>query len=116
MRNSKTRRTLTEELENYRKLNLLGNGQNLIRNIAFKSKTGEAAGKCAQLRRNYDQIRYVEISRMAEKETVESSWVRSKIQNLEDYNEEESIIISAELEFKILDQLVNELILDLEIF
>lgn len=103
MRNSKTRRTLTEELENYRKLNLMGN---LIRNIAFKSKTTAAAGKCVQLRN-------VEMSRMAEKETVESSWVGSKIQNLEDYNEEEIIIISAELEFKILDQLVNELVLDL---
>lgn len=104
MRNSKTRRTLTEELENYRKLNLTGN---LIRNIGFKSKTtAAAAGKCVQLRN-------VEMSRMAEKETVESSWVGSKIQKLEDYNEEEITIISAELEFKILDQLVNELVLDL---
>ncbi|KAL3530891.1 hypothetical protein ACH5RR_010213 [Cinchona calisaya] len=104
--NSKSRRTLKEELDNYRKLNQC-NDRSLTSNYASCSNEG----KCVQSRKNEcDGHNYVdmwvEICKMAERDTIESNWMLNKdIQKFEDNK-----LISGEFEIQIFDELLADFV------
>ena len=110
--NSKSRRTLTEELENYRKLNHQYVDKSLTSNASGKSRT-RSEGKCVELRKN-DRGRqnnsanmWGEICELAEKDTIRSNWIplSKEIQKFEGYRE-----ISGEFEIQIFEELLGELV------
>ncbi|KAL3518054.1 hypothetical protein ACH5RR_020643 [Cinchona calisaya] len=104
--NSKSRRTLTEELENYK---------SLIGNASCKSRNSSGC-KCAELSKNghgrdsnnnNNVEMWGEICKIAERDTIQSNWIllNKEIQKFEDYKE-----IGGEFEIQIFEELMGELV------
>lgn len=113
--NSKSRRTLSEELENYRKLNHQCNDNGCISIAAScKSRTIFEVTNVELRKDDHGSPTYVqmweEMCKVAGRNIIQSNWmVQNKdIQKFEDYKE-----ISGEFEMQILDELLGEVVAQL---
>ncbi|OIT27530.1 PREDICTED: uncharacterized protein LOC109213819 [Nicotiana attenuata] len=101
---SRSRRTLTEELENYRKLKLTAGDNNGVEAKKSERICAESWKKEYKHSENCVQI-WSGFSILADRETVERNWLQKEICNFEYCKE-----IVGGIGLKILDQLLEELV------
>ncbi|XP_019168504.1 PREDICTED: uncharacterized protein LOC109164358 [Ipomoea nil] len=97
---SKSRRTLSEELENYRKLKLISDD--------FQPKRSEKVMNWGCSRDENDVKLWGEICRLADAETLQNKWHHEEIWKQEKVCSQE--IIGGSFEFQILDELIGEMV------